>query len=124
MTLPLTDMLVAQRAHRIQIDTLPPELVPANAGTAYQVQTETVRALGRVGAWKVQPYPENGEPFAAPILEGTIFPGKAVLEASRFPRTAIEAEVAVKLDRGFPQRREAYTTQDLAEAIGSTHLAI
>ena len=124
MTLPLTDMLVAQRAHRAQIETLAPELVPADAETAYRVQTETVRALGRVGAWKVQPYPDAGEPFAAPILASVVFPNGAELQASQFPRTAIEAEVAVTLGRDLPQRDDDYTAQDLAEAIGAVHLAI
>ncbi|MFD2648796.1 2-keto-4-pentenoate hydratase [Devosia albogilva] len=124
MTLPLTELLVAQRARGVQIDSLPPELVPADAATAYRVQTETVLTLGPVGAWKVQPYPETGEPFAAPIPRSTVFGGKAELAASTFPAPAIEAEVAVTLNRDLPQRAESYSAEELAEAIGSLHLAI
>lgn len=124
MTLPLTELLVAQRAYRVQIETLAPELVPTDAETAYKVQTETVQALGPVGAWKVQPYPAAGEPFAAPIPRSVVFGDKVVLEAALFPATAIEAEVAVTLNRDLPLRAEKYSEADVAAAIGTLHLAI
>ena len=124
MTLPLTEMLVAQRTGRARIEALPDALVPPDAATAYRVQTETVAALGPVGAWKVQPYPDAGEPFAAPIPGSTVFADRAMLAAARFPAPAIEAEIALTLGRDLPARSAAYDVADVAAAIGSLHLAI
>jgi 2-keto-4-pentenoate hydratase len=124
VTLPLSAVLVAQRSSRVLIDSLPDHMAPVDLAAAYQVQTETVHALGPIGAWKVAPYPESGEPLAAPIPISTVFPDKTVLDAAHFPAPAIEAEIAVTLNRDLPARETPYNALDLTEAIGTLHLAI
>ena len=62
----LTELLLDHRASGVLIADLAPDLVPQTAGEGYRVQDETVAALAPVGAWKVQPMPETGLPFAAP----------------------------------------------------------
>jgi 2-keto-4-pentenoate hydratase len=119
----LTELLLDHRASGVLIDYLAPDLVPQTAEEAYRIQHETVAALGRVGAWKVQPMPETGLPFAAPILAKTIFADGADLRAIDFPSLGIEVEVAVTLNRDLPLRSQDYTAEDIQGAIASLHLA-
>lgn len=124
MTHPLTDLLLAHRASGTLIANLPDDAVPRDAAEAYRVQSETVMALRPVGAWKVQPMPEAGEPFASPILASTIFPNGATLKATDFPGLAIEVEVAVIINRDLPARDGGYSAADMHETIGSVHVAL
>lgn len=124
MTLPLTQLLVSHRATGVLIDELSADLVPADLETAYQVQTETALALGPVAAWKVAPFPEQGEPFTSPLLASVVFGDKASLELSLLADPGIEAEIAVTLNRDLPLREADYGTEDVRAAIGSLHLAI
>lgn len=119
----LTQLLLEHRASGMLIADLPPDLVPETAEDAYLIQNETVAVLGPVGAWKVQPMPETGLPFAAPILARTIFPDGAELRIANYPSLGIEVEVAVTLNRDLPLRSEDYTADDMQAAIGSLHLA-
>ena len=119
----LTQLLLDHRASGSLIADLPPDLVPRTAEEAYRIQNETVAALGPVGAWKVQPMPETGLPFAAPILARTIFADGAKLRVSDFPSFGLEVEVAVTLNRDLPRREQAYSAEDMRAAIASLHLA-
>jgi 2-keto-4-pentenoate hydratase len=121
---PLTDLLLAHRASGVLLDGLPDALVPKDADTAYLVQTETVQALGPAGAWKVQPYPETGEPFTSPILASTVHRNGAALKLSDYAGIALEAEVAVTIGRDLPAKPGGYTSADLRDAVASLHLAI
>jgi 2-keto-4-pentenoate hydratase len=124
MNHPLTDLLLAHRQSGILIDSFPDDLVPADAAEAYRVQTETVTALGPVGAWKVQPVPQSGEPFASPILASTVFPDGAALRLADFAGLAIEVEVAVTISRDLPTREGGYAAGEMREAIASVHVAL
>lgn len=124
MTFPLTELLLSHRAKGVLIESLSPDLVPSDLETAYRVQTETAMALGPVGAWKVQPFPEHGEPAASPVLNSTVFGDKAALELSQFADPGIEAEIAVTLNRDLPLRETDYGVHEVRDAVGSFHLAI
>ena len=119
----LTQLLLDHRASGELIADLAPDLVPQTADEAYRIQNETVAVLGPVGAWKVQPMPQTGLPFAAPILARTIFADGADLRIADYPSLGIEVEVAVTLNRDLPLRSQDYTADDLQAAIGSVHLA-
>ena len=119
----LTELLLNHRASGILIADLPADLVPQTAEDAYRIQNETIAVLGPIGAWKVQPMPATGLPFAAPILARTIFADGADLRASDYPSLGIEVEIAVTLNRDLPLRSSGYTPGDLQAAIGSLHLA-
>lgn len=123
MTQKLTQLLLDHRVSGELIADLQLDLVPQTADEAYRIQNETIAVLGPVGAWKVQPMPETGQPFAAPILARTIFADGAELRTADFPSLGIEVEVAVTLNRDLPSREMDYTAEDLQAAIGSVHLA-
>lgn len=122
MTHPLTDLLLAHRASGALLDGVADNLAPTDAATAYQVQNETIAAIGPAGAWKVQPYPETGEPFTSPILKKDVYPSGAALKLSDYAG-AIEAEVAVTIGRDLSDKSE-YSSDDLRDAVASLHLAI
>ena len=120
----LTEILLAHRGSGVLIGDIPAGIAPQSAEEAYRIQNETVAALGPVGAWKVQPMPDAGEPFAAPILATTIFHDGVELQAERFPSLGIEVEIAVTIQHDLPLRPEGYEAADLERAIGSLHLAL
>lgn len=124
MSHPLTEILVGHRASSKLIDSLPPGAVPQTIEEAYQVQYETVTSLGPIGAWKVQPMPESGQPVASPLPADTIHADGVTLRAADFPDTGIEVEVAVTINRAFPAVPQGYLAADMREAIGSVHLAL
>lgn len=124
MTLPLTEMILQSRARGVAIEDLSPGLLPTDIETAYLVQTETALALGPVGGWKVQPFPEHGEPMASPILRRDVLADGASLELSRMPDPGIEAEIAVTLKRDLPAAGGGYGVEEIRDAVGSIHLAI
>jgi 2-keto-4-pentenoate hydratase len=120
----LTEILLRSRISGSLIVDLPTDAVPQTVEDAYRVQNETVAVLGPVGAWKVQPMPETGVPFASPILARTVLADGALLRAADFPSLGIEVEVAVTLGRDLPLKPEGYTAADLPSAIGSFHIAL
>jgi 2-keto-4-pentenoate hydratase len=124
MTHPLTDLLLAHRSSGVLLDSLPDALVPKDAATAYLVQTETVQALGPAGAWKVQPFPQSGEPFTSPILSSTVYRNGAALKLADYAGIALEAEIAVTVGRDLPAKPGGYTSAELRDAVASLHLAI
>lgn len=120
----LTEILLRHRSSGILIVDLPADAVPQTADEAYRVQNETAAALGPIGAWKVQPIPETGVPFAAPILARNVLADGVELRAVDFPGLGIEVEVAVTLSRDLPSKDQDYTAADLPSAIGSFHIAL
>jgi 2-keto-4-pentenoate hydratase len=124
MTMPLTDLLLAQRANNTLIETLPAGLVPPDRATAYAIQDETVAALGPVGAWKVAPMPSDGVPFCAPILKRDVHHSGVELKRSGLAGLGIEVEIAVTLRSDLPPKAGGYQPGDIQAAIGSIHLAI
>lgn len=121
---PLTEILISHRASGTLIADLPASAVPQTADEAYQVQFETVTSLGPIGAWKVQPIPESGQPVASPLLANTIFSDGVTLRAADFPDTGIEVEVAVIINRHFPATPQGYVAADMRDAIDSIHIAL
>lgn len=124
MPLPLSELLIAQRQTRDLITSLPAALVPADLAAAYQVQTETIAALGPVGSWKVQPYPDGGEPMASPIPRSVVFANGAEIDLDSPARLLVEAEIAVTLSADLPGIAGGYDIATLRAAIGTAHLAL
>ncbi|ODT82409.1 MAG: hypothetical protein ABS76_07255 [Pelagibacterium sp. SCN 64-44] len=124
MPLPLAALLIAQRDEGKLIETLPHALFPADLATAYQVQTQTMAAIGPVGSWKVQPYPEAGEPMASPLPRSVVFADGMAVNLRTSARLSVEAEVAVTLKADLPGVDGGYDVEAVREAIGTAHLAI
>lgn len=124
MTLPLTDLLLKQRADGTTLAEVPTDLVPRDAADAYRVQSEIVAALGGAGAWKVAPKPADGAPFCSPILKTDVHSSGVALERARLPGLGIEVEVAVTIGRDLGGKPGGYGPGDVLEAIASWHVVI
>lgn len=121
---PLTDLLLKHRQSNRLVGDLPQDVVPQTHEEAYRIQNESVARLGAVGAWKVQPLPQTGQPFAAPILASTIFLDGVTLPRADFPNLAIEVEVALTLNRDLPDTTGGYTAETVRSAIAGIHVAL
>jgi 2-keto-4-pentenoate hydratase len=121
MTSGLTQLLLEHRAAGTTIDDLPAELVPPDMDAAYAIQTETLAVLGPVGAWKVSPYPETGEPFCSPLPLSYLHRSGETLARADFHDLGIEVEIAVTLARDLDA---GATAAEALAAIGSVHLAL
>jgi 2-keto-4-pentenoate hydratase len=121
MTSGLAKLLLAHRAARTTIDQLPAELVPQDMEAAYAIQTETMAVLGPVGAWKVSPYPETGEPLCSVLPASYLHQSGATLDRADLHDLGIEVEIALTLGQDLPG---GTTPQEAQAAIGSVHLAL
>ena len=124
MTNALTTLLLGQRAAGTTLANLPTDLVPATLADAYAIQTETIAALGRVGAWKVTPMPAEGEPFCSPILAGDVHASGATLQRANLPGLGVEVEVALTIATDLPAKADGYSADAVKAAIGSIHVAL
>lgn len=121
MTHPLTDLLLSHRNSSTTIDHLPQDLAPPDMATAYAIQDETLAAVGPIGAWKVTPFPQIGEPACSPLPSSYVQQDGARLAHAELKGLGIEVEVAVTLARDLPATA---TLDDVKSAIGSVHLAL
>lgn len=121
MVAPLTEILLAQHAAGTTLDHLPPDLVPADISAAYRIQNEVIDALGPVGAWKVSPFPEEGEPFCSPLPKSFIHESGVRLPKGAFNDLGIEVEIAFTLGRDLNSGEGPNEARD---AISSVHVAL
>jgi 2-keto-4-pentenoate hydratase len=91
---------------------------------AYEVQALVAAKLGAVAAWKTGAPSPEAEPIIAPIFKDLVHGSPARLEAMRFRRLGIEAEIAYRLCRDLPAPAEPYTRADVIAAIGAILPAI
>ena len=115
-------LLSARRDPSQPLLSLPETMRPQTEEQAYLIQRAIMAELGAIGGWKVgSPRPDgpiNCSPLPAKGIQDS--PGKAPPLGLR----AVEAEIAVRLNRDLPAREEAYTEADLLPAIESAHPAI
>jgi 2-keto-4-pentenoate hydratase len=91
---------------------------------AYRVQALLAAELGPVAGWKTGAPSPEAEPIIAPIFEDLVHVSPARLEATRFHRLGIEAEIAFRLGRDLPVRGWPYAREDIIGAIDAMLPAI
>ena len=91
---------------------------------AYEVQALVAAEVGAVVAWKTGAPSPEAEPIIAPIFEGLVWTSPARLEAIRFHRLGVEAEIAYRLCRDLPGRAEPYARADVVAAVDAILPAI
>ena len=96
----------------------------AGLAEAYEIQALVATKLGGAAAWKTGAPSPDAEPIFAPILQGLVHASPARLEAMRFRRLGIEAEIAYRLCRNLPARAEPYTRAELIDAVDALVPAI
>ena len=63
-------------------------------------------------------------PPRAPLFRNVVCESPAELDASRFHRCVMEAEVAFRMSGSLPPRAEPYSMEEVQDAVGSAHIAI
>lgn len=95
--------------------------------TAYRVQS-LVDAASWPGAsptvWKAGADSRDALPTAAPIAPALVFANGATLSAASFPVRIVEAEIAYRFGTDLPPRAVPWTTDEVAAAVASMHVAI
>ncbi len=102
-------LLLRAREQGIALDAAATGLRLKSRADAYRVQTLVAAQLGPVAGWKVGAPSPEAEPIIAPIFEDLLHVSPARLQASRFHRLGIEAEIAFRLGQDLAARARSYT---------------
>ncbi len=116
------DLLMRSRIDGHPLAALPDPLAPDTLAQAYAVQDATLERLGPSGGWKVAAKPDS-EPRCAVIPACNFYQSGALIPV---PDAGfdVEVEVAFVFARDLVGRDTPYAADEVAEAIGSLHLAI
>ncbi|HTH61642.1 MAG TPA: fumarylacetoacetate hydrolase family protein [Paraburkholderia sp.] len=107
------------------LDTIAPELRPANADEAYDAQHATLRALGAsIAGWKVGAKSADGPAQGAPLPASGVFRKPATLSRAGYLKPGLELEIAFTLGRRFDAHSGPYDDATVIGAIESVHAAI
>ena len=126
------ELLAAARRDRRPLDSLPDDLRPVDADSAYAVQERCVAALGggAIG-WKVgatnaaaQAALNWPEPFYGRILASTAHESPAEIGSAGLFRRGLEVEFAFRLARDLPASGAPWSRESVADAVGAVHPAI
>src|ERR1700743_748030 len=120
-----SELLLQARRETQPIESLPEALRPHPLDEAYAIQDIMARALGTVGGWKVgAPSPDATPAYAPmPLLGGFAVSGQTLQSVLRRFR-GVEAEIAFWLGKDLPVREQAYSREEVVNAIASAHPAI
>jgi 2-keto-4-pentenoate hydratase len=110
-------ILVQARRDMKPLMGLPEPLRPTSMSEAHAIQDEVSHQLGKlIGGFKAMA-PADGEPTRGIIYGGTIHGSPCEIPALTVPQCGVEGEVAFVFRRDLPRRDEAYTRDEVAEAI-------
>jgi 2-keto-4-pentenoate hydratase len=119
-----TDLLLDARRTTTPIIELPAELRPTSPEESFYIQSRLVDAYGEVGGWKVGAPSADASPVCAPMPSAWIAANASILATPHFRFRGLEAEVAFLLGDDLPVRAQAYTLDEVKQAILSCHPAI
>jgi 2-keto-4-pentenoate hydratase len=105
-------------------EPLPPDLRPATAYDAYEIQRLTLAEIGPIGGWKVGAPGPDAPPSCAPMPQSGLHAGPAQLPNDEFSSREIESEIAFVLRHDLPPRDTPYTRADIIGAIATCHPGI
>jgi 2-keto-4-pentenoate hydratase len=106
-----------------QLARLPHDLNPASEAEAYEIQEAFAQHVGAVGGWKLSVDRPGRPAMYSPIPAERTFSSWAAVDVSRPKVSGLEIEVAVRFAQALPPCPNAYTTEEVAAAIGSLHVA-
>lgn len=119
-----TRLLLQARSSGQPLAELPEHCRPTTFEQAYAIQDLLLRQLGPVGGWKVGAKSPEAEPTCAPMPRGGISAGPTILDARRFRMRGVEIEAGVVLKHDLPPRSQAYTLEEVLQAIDYVCVAV
>lgn len=120
MTTSLSQRLATARGDHLTLDTLPPDLVPADTHAAYTIQHEILHALGtRIGGWKIGAKSADGPIQGAPLPAHDLHPDGARLPREHFAPLGLELEIAFRFGRRFDATTTPYSDAEVHAGIAS-----
>ncbi len=123
----LVDALVAARRGGDRVTAERVASAVRSTDDAYRVQGRVDALLwpeARPTVWKAGADSRDSLPTAAPIAPSLVHANGAVLSSSAFPVRIVEAEIAYCFGVDLPPRELPYTTDEVAEAVATMHVAI
>lgn len=127
-----SELLVGHWRSGTVLDALPDQLRPATRreGYAIQAELETLSATPLWG-WKIAATSTAGQrhigvdgPLAGRLLAEMVHADGATLPFGANRMRVAEAEFAFRLARDLPPRAEAYTVEEVLDAVAALHTAI
>jgi len=116
----LSQRLADARARHLTLDTLAPELIPADADAAYAIQHEILHASGaRIAGWKIGAKSEAGPIQGAPLPAGDVYNDGAKLPREVFAPLGLELDIAFRFGRRFEPASEPYSEDEVLAGIGA-----
>lgn len=111
---------------------LPPHLSPASRTEGYAIQAAFAeRAESDVFGWKIAATSAAGQahigvdgPLAGRILRRSVIPDGGTVPPVPNRMAVAEVEYAFRMGRALPPRAEAYTQDDVLDAVAALHAAI
>lgn len=118
--------LLARRNNNQKGGQLTADIRPTNLDDALAIQAATLTVSGlEIAGWKCLVPLDPAQMVVAPVLAGTVQQGDTCEVESTDPgQTLIEPEIAFVLGKDLPARDEAYSEQEIDDAIGSCHMAL
>lgn len=119
------EILLHARREVSPIHDLPEDLRPHTLREAYALQDKVGIAFSPLGGWKVGAPAPNATPLFSvmPLWGGYPHSGQRISRDLRRLR-GVEAEIAFRLGKDLPARRQPYARDEVVAAIASAHPAI
>ncbi|HEY1998175.1 2-keto-4-pentenoate hydratase [Paraburkholderia sp.] len=121
----LSQQLAAARRDQQTLDSLTPELTPADADAAYAIQHEILRlSRARIGGWKIGAKSPTGAIQGAPLPAADVFPDGVKLPHAAYTPLGLELEIAFRFGRRFEPASEPYSEAEVLAGIASFGAAV
>jgi 2-oxo-3-hexenedioate decarboxylase/2-keto-4-pentenoate hydratase len=130
------EWLLSKRLSLSPIGPLPPALAPRSLTEGYAIQAELNQLLVHAGmgepvGYKIgcttpvmQRFVSIDQPCAGRLFSRAVVGRHARIPRHGFVRLGIECEIAVRLNRDLPARRQPYDREAISEAVGEVMAAI
>ena len=116
----LARLLVTAQETHAPLESLRPELVPADAAAAFAVQERTLGLRGQaIGGWKVGAKSLAGPIQGAPLPADRILESGTVVRCEDYPLLGLELEIAFRFGRVFEPSPEPYPDEVVLASVTS-----
>lgn len=127
-----SELLVRHWRSGTVLDALPEQLRPATRAEGYAIQAELEKLSAKpLWGWKIAATSTAGQrhigvdgPLAGRLLAEMVHAAGATLPFGANRMRVAEAEFAFRMARDLPPRAEAYTVEEVLDAVAALHTAI